>query len=104
MLRVLEGETTEGNTNNKVEMSCLQSEEMSMYLMPKWKVRNCLLQGRQLIKQKKLKYLVVLDTKTKKNLKIETRKTDLINQSHNIVKSTLMQIWKSPYMFVFMQK
>ena len=108
MLLVLEGETTEGNTNNKVEsikeMSCLQSKEMSMYLMPKWKVRNCLLQGRQLIKQKKLKYLVVLDTKTKKNLKIETRKTDLINQSHNIVKSTLMQIWKSPYMFVFMQK
>ena len=35
MLRVLEGETTEGNTNNKVEISCLQSEEMSMYLMPK---------------------------------------------------------------------
>ena len=39
MLLVLEGETTEGNTNNKVEsikeMSCLQSKEMSMYLMPK---------------------------------------------------------------------
>ena len=39
MLRVLEGETTERNTNNKVEsikeMSRLQSKEISMYLIPK---------------------------------------------------------------------
>ena len=39
MQGVLEGETTEGNTNNKVEgikeMPCLQSKEMSMYLTPK---------------------------------------------------------------------
>ena len=39
MQGVLGGETTEGNTSNKVEgikeMPCLQSKKMSMYLTPK---------------------------------------------------------------------
>ena len=56
------------------------------------KSAKLLVKKKTIYQTKEPKYLVPVDTETNINLKIATQKTDVIYQSHNVIKDTITLI------------